>query len=61
MLKNVTRERGFYWVKYAGAWTIGQWSNRLEGWELVGSEDFYRDKDFDEIGYKIEYFDIEKE
>lgn len=50
MLKNVTRERGFYWVRYAGAWTIGQWSNRLEGWELVGSEDFYRDKDFEEIG-----------
>jgi hypothetical protein len=51
----MTRESGYYWVKYMGDWEIAEFSNFQTGfggpygWFRTSYSDFIKDSDFDEI------------
>lgn len=55
------RENGFYWVllkadgPYPEEWTIGQYdgSSSSYPWEIIASDEIFRDEDFVKIGPKI--------
>jgi hypothetical protein len=60
------RQEGFYWVKQGKAWSVGflsksyvcQYPPKQEivhyDWMIIGSDEYYDDDDFDEIGPKME-------
>lgn len=52
------REPGFYWVKQESEWTTAEWVLSYPGargyWMTPGCDISWVDKDFDEIGPRIE-------
>lgn len=51
---RMVRVPGYYWVKYADEWTIGEKVNDSD-WNLLGSDEILCEDDFTEIGEKIEH------
>ena len=59
---TVPREAGYYWLKIGDdSWTIGIYepingdgSRNNYPWQTVGDDRIYEDKDFTEIGARIE-------
>ena len=50
----MTREAGFYWVKYYGKWTVGEYRDKDPPRRyIVGDECYLAEKEFDLIGNKI--------
>ncbi|MDE2233780.1 MAG: hypothetical protein KGJ90_06800 [Patescibacteria group bacterium] len=52
----MSRDAGFYWVKYAGEWQPASFvmGYRKSYWYLIDSDGYYNDDEFDEIGERIE-------
>ena len=52
----MTRETGYYWVKFMSTWTIGYYVYNhppaVSGWFLVVRTGEYQDSDFDKIDEK---------
>lgn len=50
------RENGCYWIKnkHGGEITIGQWTNVLNIWVILGCDECHLDKEFEVVGDKIE-------
>jgi len=44
----------YYWVKYHGEFTIGQYDSSLNYWAVIGSDEIFDTKEFTYIGDKIE-------
>lgn len=53
VLQLTVREKGFYWVKLNGVWTIGEFFQENESWYLIGSEECFYDGNLDLIGERI--------
>jgi len=50
------RKNGFYWVRYLGDMTVGQWDEENEEWYLVGLQKenhHITDKDLDYIALQV--------
>lgn len=43
------RERGYYWIKHSGHWTVADYCGHPFGWFVIGSDENRDDEDFDEI------------
>jgi len=51
------RKSGFYWVKYDGEWRVAEYISEKDStmksyggvWGLVGKQDFFYDRHFEEI------------
>jgi hypothetical protein len=53
------REPGFYWVKLRDRWIVAEWMpddarGYPKGWWSVGPDRSFLDRDWDEIGPRIE-------
>jgi hypothetical protein len=49
-------ERGYYWVKLNGEWTIAElWDSDPNMWFVCGNEMDYSDSEFDEIGERVNH------
>ena len=52
------REDGFYWVKLYGRWQPAEYRGDsglyTPYWQVIGFDEEFFDRDFDEIGAKIE-------
>ena len=50
-----TRKSAWYWVKYDSKWMPASFTeNQSLPWELIGSDEYYGEDAFDEIGDTIE-------
>lgn len=50
------RRSGFYWVRYMGNMTVGEWNQDNEEWYLIGLEkecNHITDKDLDYIALQV--------
>jgi len=47
------RENGLYWVEIHKEWTIGDFDSNMNSWLIVGSDESFKDEDFDTIGKQI--------
>jgi hypothetical protein len=49
----MNRQEGYYWVKYRTGYQIAYWGEYVPGgklvWYVVGSEEQYKDSDFEHI------------
>jgi len=46
---------GYYWVKFCGEWTVGEYDPGSHyPWTLVGSDEIYMEWDMEEIGERVE-------
>jgi len=44
------RDKGLYFVKFCGKWTVAEYDPNRDEWFVIGQESDYRDEDFEEIG-----------
>ena len=45
------RKEGFYWVKFVGIWTIGEYDGAINmPWSICGQSEIYHEDMLDEIG-----------
>lgn len=48
------RQSGYYWVKFHGEWTVGEYEgNCVCPWQIIGSDQIFDDNAFEKIGGKI--------
>ncbi len=48
----MTREPGFYWVRYRGNWMVAEWA--CDVWFFAGRDDDADESELEEVGQRIE-------
>ena len=52
------KEQGYYWVKpkHNAPWKIARYYSQSEDWCIIGDDESFHDKDWEEIGPMIKEF-----
>lgn len=52
---SMSRNSGYYWIKYRGEWKPAHYSSRMDMWSLIGYDGPVDEDELDTVGEELEH------